>query len=113
MLRIEDGRSRIVSCLSILDAPSSILDLSPRRPLSVSSLQGATWVIDTTVAPVLPILGVSFPFTNISFSAQKPLDPAYPTSILTIGDHIRTRRLDLGLYQKDVARMMNVKEDTV
>ena len=62
---------------------------------------------------MLPILGVSFPFTNISFSAQKPLDPAYPTSILTIGDHIRTRRLDLGLYQKDVARMMNVKEDTV
>ncbi len=65
------------------------------------------------VAPVLPILGVSFPFTNISFSAPKPLDPAYPMSILTLGDHIRTRRLDLGLLQKQVAERIGVDTDTV
>ena len=31
----------------------------------------------------------------------------------TLGDHIRARRLDLGLFQKDVARLMGVTTDTV
>jgi len=31
---------------------------------------------------------------------------AYPTEFKTLGDHIRKRRLDLGLLQKDVAKML-------
>ena len=69
--------------------------------------------IHTSGCPPLVASGVSFPFTNISFSAQKPLDPAYPTLISTIGDHIRTRRLDLGLLQKDVAERIGVDTDTI
>lgn len=33
--------------------------------------------------------------------------------ISTIGDHIRTRRLDLGLFQKDVAERIGVTTDTI
>jgi transcriptional regulator with XRE-family HTH domain len=36
--------------------------------------------------------------------AKKPVSPAYPLELKTIGDHIRKRRLDLGLYQKDIAK---------
>ena len=38
---------------------------------------------------------------------------AYPKELNTLGDHIRARRLDLGLLQKDVALILNVCEDTV
>ena len=61
----------------------------------------------------MPILGVSYPFTNITLSAQKPPHPAYPDVISTIGDHIRKRRLDLGLLQKEVAERIGVDADTI
>ena len=32
---------------------------------------------------------------------------------MTIGDHIRTRRLDLGLFQKEVAKRVGVTTDTI
>ena len=38
--------------------------------------------------------------------AQKPISKAYPTELKTIGDHVRKRRLDLGLLQKDVAKII-------
>ena len=61
----------------------------------------------------MPILGVSYPFTNITLSAPKPPLPAYPEALVTIGDHIRTRRLDLGLLQKEVAARIGVDADTI
>ena len=69
----------------------------------------------TLASGCLPLVTsrVSYPFNNISFSARKPLDPAYPVVISTIGDHIRTRRLDLGLYQKDVAERIRVGTETI
>lgn len=45
--------------------------------------------------------------------ATKPKDSAYPQQIKTLGDKLRARRLDLGLLQKDVARMLGVTEDSV
>src|ERR1700674_1561043 len=33
---------------------------------------------------------------------------AYPKALKTLGDHIRKRRLDLGLVQKDVAEQLGV-----
>ena len=38
---------------------------------------------------------------------------AYPTGLRSIGDHVRKRRLDLGLLQRDVALQIGVDEATV
>jgi transcriptional regulator with XRE-family HTH domain len=46
-------------------------------------------------------------------NAEKPKDFRYPSEIKTLGDQLRARRLDLGLYQKDVAEMLGVSEDTI
>lgn len=59
------------------------------------------------------IFRVSFPFDNFSFSARKPLDPAYPVELETVGDHLRKRRLDLGLWQKQVAKRIGVTTCTI
>ncbi|MCG3165620.1 MAG: hypothetical protein POELPBGB_01388 [Bacteroidia bacterium] len=44
---------------------------------------------------------------------QKPKHEAYPKELETIGDHIRAKRMDLGLLQKDVANIFNVCEATL
>jgi transcriptional regulator with XRE-family HTH domain len=36
-----------------------------------------------------------------------------PKSLVTWGDHIKKRRLELGLYQKQVAKQLGVDETTV
>jgi len=38
---------------------------------------------------------------------------AYPKEIITIGDQIRKTRLDRGLLQKDVAKLIGVTEDCI
>lgn len=48
----------------------------------------------------------ALPFCYIQLHAQKPVLRAYPTELKSIGDHIRKRRLDLGLFQKDVAKIL-------
>jgi len=50
------------------------------------------------------------PFT---LTAQKPLERAYPKELVTLGDHIKKRRLDLGLFQKDVAVAIGVGTCTI
>src|SRR2546427_993871 len=37
----------------------------------------------------------------------------YPLTLLSIADHLRKRRLDLGLTQKDAAAQLGVDPDTV
>lgn len=44
----------------------------------------------------------------MTLTASRPLSPAYPRELKTLGDHLRKRRLDLGLLQKDVARLLSV-----
>lgn len=56
---------------------------------------------------------VSFPFDNFSLSALTPLIPAYPAKLVTVGDHLRKRRLDLGLWQKQVAERISVTTCTI
>jgi len=53
------------------------------------------------------------PFCHITLTAQKPSIFAFPKSINTIGDHLRRRRLDLGLLQRDVAEIIGVTEVTI
>jgi DNA-binding XRE family transcriptional regulator len=53
------------------------------------------------------------PFCHIQLAARKPLPPAYPSELRTLGDHLRKRRLDLGLLQCDVAEKLQVNPMTV
>jgi DNA-binding XRE family transcriptional regulator len=55
----------------------------------------------------------ALPFCHFVINAKKPKDWRYPREMRTIGDRLRARRLDLDLYQKDVAKILGVSEDTV
>ena len=53
------------------------------------------------------------PFCHFEFRAAKPKPERYPKEINTLGDHIRTRRLDPKLLQKQVADQIEVHEQTI
>jgi transcriptional regulator with XRE-family HTH domain len=46
--------------------------------------------------------------SQITLRAKKPLPSAYLQTLKTIGDHLKKRRLDLKLLQKDVAQKLGV-----
>jgi transcriptional regulator with XRE-family HTH domain len=49
----------------------------------------------------------------LALRAPKPKSPKYPKQLNTLGDHIRRRRLDLGLFQKQVAQQIGVSKATI
>ena len=53
------------------------------------------------------------PFYELKLSHVKPKDRAYPKEVKTLGDRLRQKRLDLGLYQKEVAAQMGITTQTV
>ena len=53
------------------------------------------------------------PICHITLIGQKPLPDAYPVELRTLGDHLRKRRLDLGLTQQEVAEKINTTEATI
>jgi transcriptional regulator with XRE-family HTH domain len=53
------------------------------------------------------------PFCHAHLNGSRPLPRAYPQVLLTIGDHLRKRRLDLGLLQREIADKLGVTESTV
>lgn len=53
------------------------------------------------------------PICHVTLSATKPRDRAYPAELNTIGDHLRKRRLDLGLLQREVAERIGVTNCTI
>lgn len=55
----------------------------------------------------------ALPFCQLTLRATKPRSSAYPASLSSIGDQVRTRRLDLGLRQRDVADQIGVATSTV
>ena len=55
----------------------------------------------------------ALPFCHAEIRFPKPKSTAYPRIIKTLGDHLRKRRLDLGLLQKQVADQIGVDELTV
>ena len=57
------------------------------------------------------IISVALPFCSITLIAQKPTK--LPRILNTIGDHIKKRRLKLGLLQRDVAKLLGVNTSTV
>jgi DNA-binding transcriptional regulator YiaG len=48
------------------------------------------------------------PFCHLTLRARKPRNPAYPRALQTFGDHLRARRLDLGLLQREMAAQLGV-----
>ena len=46
-------------------------------------------------------------------TASRSLPPTYPRELRTIGDHLRKKRLDLDLLQRDVARILDVTVDSI
>jgi len=56
---------------------------------------------------------VALPMWHVMLIAQKPSYSAYPLSLITIGDQIKKRGLDLNLYLKNVANICGVNECTV
>jgi transcriptional regulator with XRE-family HTH domain len=51
------------------------------------------------------------PFCSVTLKAQKPTK--LPRILSTLGDHLKKRRLELGLYQAQVAGLIGVDESTV
>jgi len=45
--------------------------------------------------------------------AEKPKHFQYPKELKSLGDHIRKRRLDQGLFQRQVAEKIGVSEETI
>ena len=45
--------------------------------------------------------------------AKKPVKMAYPASLNTLGDHLRKVRIDRGLSQPQVAKLLKVTTDSV
>jgi len=55
----------------------------------------------------------ALPFCHLRLRAEKPKPVAYPREPKTLGDHLRKRRLDLGLLQKEAAAKLGVDVKTV
>src|ERR1700722_18210505 len=56
---------------------------------------------------------VALPFCHFELRAARRKPAAYPKQINSLGDHIRARRLDLRLLQKQVADQIGVHESTI
>jgi DNA-binding XRE family transcriptional regulator len=56
---------------------------------------------------------VALPFCHFELRAVRPRPSQYPKQINSLGDHIRTRRLDLNLLQEQVADQIGVHEQTI
>ncbi|MBU1626300.1 helix-turn-helix domain-containing protein [bacterium] len=56
---------------------------------------------------------VALTFCHFELKAQKPLPEAYPRELKTIGDHLRKKRLDSKLFQKDVAKIIGSDECSI
>jgi len=53
------------------------------------------------------------PKINLTIQRPKTMPDGYPLRPKTLGEHIKKKRMDMGLYQKDVARIIGVSTDTI
>jgi transcriptional regulator with XRE-family HTH domain len=53
------------------------------------------------------------PFCHVSLKGLRPSPKAYPKEIKTLGDHLRKRRLELGLLQRQAAELIGVEVSTL
>jgi hypothetical protein len=50
------------------------------------------------------------PFCHFEARAARTKSERYPNELNTLGDHIRARRIDHGIYQSSVATLIGVHE---
>ncbi|MFF5383385.1 helix-turn-helix domain-containing protein [Pedobacter suwonensis] len=55
----------------------------------------------------------ALPCLRFERQTGKPIPIFYPENPVSIGDHIRKKRMELKLFQKDVARICGVTEDCI
>lgn len=55
----------------------------------------------------------ALPFCHFAIKAEKPKESEYPKALITVGDRLRAKRLDLELLQKEVGAILGVTEDTI
>ena len=53
------------------------------------------------------------PFAQVTLKAKKPNKKPYPKELNTYGDHLRKKRLDLDLSQPQVAKTIQVDENSI
>ena len=56
---------------------------------------------------------VALPFLEVSLKAEKPIHLRSPEKLVTIGDHIKKRRIELGLTQQELASILGINESTL
>jgi transcriptional regulator with XRE-family HTH domain len=56
---------------------------------------------------------VALPFCHVTLKTSKPKSSKYPKILVTLGDHLRKKRLDLGLAQRVVASILRVSTSSV
>jgi hypothetical protein len=52
------------------------------------------------------------PFCHVTLKTEKPLPRAYPRALCSIGDHLRQRRLELGLLQRQVSEQLDANSSS-
>jgi DNA-binding XRE family transcriptional regulator len=84
-----------------------------------NEVRPATFDTECRVSPgaagigrVAPRGMAALPFCHLQLRTPKP-DGRYPIQLQRLGDHIRKRRLDLGLLQKEVAARLGADPTTV
>jgi DNA-binding XRE family transcriptional regulator len=55
----------------------------------------------------------ALPFCHLELKAKKPKESGYPREIKTLVDKLKTKRLDLGLKQRELAMLLSVSVDTI
>ncbi len=55
----------------------------------------------------------ALPFCHVQLRGIKPPNPACPKQLKTLGDHLRNRRLDRGMLQSEVAKLLAVTASSV
>ena len=53
------------------------------------------------------------PFCNLAFRAVKPVRDNCPSELQHLGDHLKRKRIELGLRQREVMTILKVSEGTV
>ncbi len=56
---------------------------------------------------------VAWPFCDTTITAPIPPPPGYPDEPTSIGEHLRKRRMDVGLTQTELARMLGANQESV
>ena len=63
----------------------------------------------------MPVHGIFLTKPKIKYTVKRPkaLPDGYPLRPKTIGEKLKKKRLDLGLFQKDVAEIIGVDVNTI